>query len=252
MVALDGQGYRLSVREFIAYSQQPDPRPAVMWSMQAFGLHNLHEMFTKEIEPAEKINQHFVRLGWATVANDRLQVTTLGRATYLAMEQESLEPDAVLSVVLEAQNPIAFARVVDRISNVGSALLVEPYFRLDVLQPIAFLTKVTRILTSERTDKKDRGILKLAVEATTLDRPFEIRVASREVHDRYLLPDSGSVQFIGASLNGVGQVATAMGVLTDGSDELRSLYEVIWKESTVLATAQQASTGAPGTSESHT
>lgn len=245
LVALDSQGCRPTAAELDAYAMQPDRRPAESESIITSALAASWRLFAlREIAPGETMAEHLVRLRWATTEEGRLQVTALGRAAFRALEQQRLEPDTVLDVVLEATDSTAFARVVGRIAEAGPALLVEPYFRLDVLMPITELTAVTRVLASERTDKKDRDVLGLAVEKVILDRQFEVRVASRKVHDRYLIPDTGAVQFIGASLNGLGQVATAMGFLNDGSDEIRRLYETLWDESSVLATAQQK--GRPG------
>jgi hypothetical protein len=145
----------------------------------------------------------------------------------------------VSDIVLNSEDPIAFARVVQRIAETGPGLLVEPYFRLDDLMPIVYYTQVARVLTSERTKPTERDGLKLGVERLVLDRPFEVRVAGRELHDRYVIPEAGGAQFIGASLNRLGQVATAMGALHDGADRLRELYEELWTESSVLACAQQ-------------
>ena len=244
LAALDAQGHRPTPTELDAYASQPDRRPAVheniLFSNLASTVQRLFAM--REVEPEESMTAHFTRLCWASVDGGLLRVTALGRAVYRALEQQSLEPDSVFDVILEATDSTAFARVVGRIADAGSALLVEPYFRLDVLMPITEFTGVTRVLASERTDKASRDVLGLAIEKLVLDRPFQVRIASREVHDRYVIPDSGPVQFIGASLNGLGQVATAMGVLNDGSEEIRCLYESIWDASEVLATAQRPST----------
>ena len=252
LAALDAQGHRPTPTELDAYASQPDRRPAthenMFFSTFASSVQRLLAM--REVEPEETMTAHFTRLHWASVDGGRLRVTGLGRAIYRALEQQSLEPENVFDVILEATDSTAFARVVGRIADAGPALLVEPYFRLDVFMPITEFTGVTRVLGSERTDKTSRDVLGLAIEKLILDRPFEVRVASREVHDRYVIPDSGSVQFIGASLNGLGQVATAMGVINDGSEEIRRLYESIWDASDVLATAKRPSAASKATASS--
>lgn len=245
LIALDRHGYQPTARELNAYADQPDRRPArrenFLVTTFALAASTIARQFMeREVEPAEDMAAHFVRLHWADSVGDRLYVSPLGRALHEALEEQSLEPDTVLDVVLESTDATALARVVGRIGQSGSALLVEPYFRLDHLMTIIEYTEVTRVLASERTTENDRKTLKLGVEKLVLGRQFEVRVASREVHDRYVIPDRGRVQFIGASLNSLGQVATAMGTVNDGADEIRRLYESIWDDSPVLSRAQQA------------
>ncbi len=247
LVALDTQGYRPTAAELEAYAEQPDRRtPRFENSITRVWMSTFRNLAfaLEEVEPGEDMASHFLRLRWAQDIDGRLHVTPLGRAVYRALQQQALEPEAVLDVVIEATDSTAFARDVGRMAEAGSALLVEPYFRLDVLMPIIEFTEITRVLTTERTSKSDRNTPKLAVEKLTVDRPFEVRVASKDVHDRYLVPDSGPVQFVGASLNGLGQVATAMGTLHDGSDEIRNLYESIWTSSPTHAVARKPSSDA--------
>lgn len=243
LIALDEQGYHPTERELDEYAEQPDRRPALratalssLASSMAMSMQMLSASW--ELEPGERMSEHFQRLRWALPLDGRLHVTPLGRALYRALQQRTPDPETVLDVVIEATDSTAFARVIGRIATSGPALLIEPYFRLDVLMPVIEYTQVTRVLASERTSQTDRDTLKLAIERLTLTRPFEVRVASRVVHDRYVIPDTGAVQFIGASLNGLGQVSTAMGTLNDGSDDIRRLYESIWSHSPTHARAQ--------------
>lgn len=244
LVALAAQNYAPTITELEAYAEQPGRRPpryeSTMTRAFTSAFTNLWWASQEQVAPGESMAEHFLRLHWASEDAGRLYVTELGRAIYRAFEQQTLEPDTVVDIVIEATDSTAFAQVVGRIGASGPALLVEPYFRLDVLMPIVQYTVVTRVLASERTKPNERNSLKLGIESLTLDRPFEVRVASKDVHDRYLLPDAGPVQFIGASLNGLGHVATAMGKVNDGSDAIRQLYEAIWNSSPVLAVAQQS------------
>ncbi len=95
----------------------------------------------------------------------------------------------------------------------------------------------------EQVGTADLEGLRTGIEQLTLTRPFEVRVAGRELHDRYLIPPTGSVTYLGSSINGIGHVVTAMARISDGADELRSTYEEIWTESKSLAHAKKSPEG---------
>ncbi len=189
---------------------------------------------TEIATPAETFTEYFLRVRWATQHDRRIVISSLGLAMGRALEQQS-PSDPV--VVLEPGDPIALGRVVERLASSGDALLVDPYFRLDQLLLIIDRTVVTRVLTSERVDAEGLEGLQTSTERLTLPRPFEIRVASRELHDRYVIPATGAVTNIGSSMNGLGHVLTAMSSISDGADEVREMYERMWTESSVLASA---------------
>lgn len=244
LAVLNGQGYNPTPEELETYAEQPDRRPARyehrIWS----GIANFTSLFAGLqvlADPEESFVDHFVRLRWAVAANNQIKITPLGQAMLRALEQQSVDAGSVVDVVLRPDDPTALARAIDRIAQAGPALLVEPYFRLDVLLPVVHATEVTRVLTSERISPKDRAPLKLGVEAIVLERDFEVRVAPRTLHDRWVVSDGGPVQFIGSSLNSLGVVATAMGHISDAAGDIRRLCEGLWEEAEYLAATQKPS-----------
>lgn len=246
LVAVDRQGYSPIGEELESYATQPDLRPArreTIWAAATAPLfRNWIGMLDHEIEASETMEEHFLRLHWATLTeSSRLRPSALGRAVERALDQQSDTSDSVSDVVLDAGDPIALERVLAKLAAAGPAMLVDPYFRIDVLVQVLGQTAVTRVLTSERVGANDRETLRSAVEKMVPDRLFEVRVASREVHDRHLIPDSGPVQFIGSSLNGLGKAATVIGTIPDASNAIRSVYEDIWLKSSVLALIQPES-----------
>lgn len=250
LAALAAEGYEPTIEEFNAYAEQPDRSPAQHRDVLAtFAIQMMRALRTVQVAPAESYAAHVVRMRWAEATGDRLRLTGLGSAVFRALEAQSLDPESVLDIVLEKGDPIALARVVSKIAELGPSLLVEPYFRLDVLMPVFQNTQVTRVLTSERAGTKDLENLSLGLSKLVSDRPFEVRAAGREIHDRYIIPDAGPAHFLGASLNGLGQIVTAMGHLRDLSDPLRATYDSIWKDSRVIGTVKSASDEPPVTAK---
>lgn len=73
------------------------------------------------------------------------------------------------------------------------------------------------------------------MEGITVERPFEIRVGTKELHDQYLVPDDGDVDFVGTSLGGVGKVHSVMGTLgPETSQHVRKTCEDLWKKASAL------------------
>jgi hypothetical protein len=240
LVAVNDAGYRPTNGDFEEYAGSPDRYPGKRETAfsHVISASVLKFLQTVEVRPAETYVDHCSRLGWLTVGKDeRLSSTQLGRAVLRGLETQTAEAQPAGDIVIEAHDSLAFARVVQRIAEAGPALLVDPYFRLEELLTIVTSTSVTRVLTSERTTAEQRTGLKLGVESLQIDRPFEVRVATREVHDRYLIADEGEVQFVGTSLNSLGRTSTAMGKVHDGAVQLRELYEKVWRESSPLASA---------------
>jgi hypothetical protein len=243
LAVLNGQGYRPTSEELEAYAEQPERRPARYESPIWAGIANMASMFARlhtMADPEESFTEQLFRLHWAVAANGRIIVTPLGQAMLRALEQQSVDAGSVLDVVLRPDDPTALARAIDRIAQAGPAMLVEPYFRLDVLLPVVHATEVSRVLTSERISSKARAALKLGVESIVLERDFEVRVAPRELHDRWVISESGAVQFIGSSLNSLGAVSTAMGHVSDAAGDIRRLCEGLWEDAEHLASAQKA------------
>jgi hypothetical protein len=248
LTALDAQGYSPTVEELEVYARQPHRRgPVLTGGVFGSGLSAIAATVaeavkgTKTAVPGEAITDYLFRVKWASNEDGRVVITQLGRAVRKAVESQDISDDQV--VVLEPGDPVALGRVVEHFARSGNALLVDPYFRLDHLMLVVGRTVLTRVLTSERVDTADLQGLRTGIEQLTLTRPFEVRVAGRELHDRYLIPPTGSVTYLGSSMNGIGHVVTAMARISDGADELRRTYEEIWTEATSLAHAKKSPEG---------
>ncbi len=248
LAALDRQGFHPPGTAVEAYASQPDPEQATysvhMLAAYRVALKSMRS-WGKVVEPGEDMVTYLCRMNWAEADGGQVVLTDLGRAFTRALEQQEADTDTVLDVVLEPGDPLALVRVVGKIAEVGPALLVDPYFRLDQLGHIATVTKVERVLTSKRVTEADRQVLELGVKTLTLDRPFEVRVAPKELHDRFLIPATGEVRQLGSSLNSVGSVVTVFSRLRDGAEQLRGRYEDMWRDAAPLASAQSAAATAP-------
>ena len=244
LAALDAHSYTPTVDELQAYATNPSRRGAVLSggifdTTVGSTMASIANVFkgTRVDVPAETVTDYLLRLGWATLEDERVRITTLGRAVCKVLQQTTDTEDAV--VVLQPNDPIALGRVVEHFAKAGDALLVDPYFRLDQLTLIVGRTVLTRVLTSERVTEAELAGLQTAVEQLLLPRAFEVRVASRELHDRYLIPPSGPITLLGSSMNSIGRVVTAMTPLSDGAEDLRQTYENLWDGSRVLASAHR-------------
>jgi hypothetical protein len=151
--------------------------------------------------PAESTHEHFLRLGWVEPTRSGLRITPIGKALIKALDEQRTRDEAVATIVLEPDDPLAVARVLGKLAALGEVMLVEPYFRLDDLLAIVQDTKVTRVLMGEKTSEAARTALSRGVRDLEIGRKFEIRVAE-DLHDRHVIPVDGPVHFIGTSLRG--------------------------------------------------
>lgn len=232
IAALWQQGHVARSFEIEEYVREPLRRETGV--LGAAGLLNFYASMR-----AEGMVPYLARLQWVRViAGDEVHLTDIGEAFLRALDEREVKPDEVLELVLTPDDPFALARVMGRLADAGPAMLVDPYFGLDQLGPVAARTRITRVLVGDRAKAKERAELETAVPTLPVDRPFEVRVAPQKLHDRYLISDRGpGVQIIGTSLNGVGRVLTAMARLSDAGGEIRRAYEELWSTSTVLARA---------------
>jgi hypothetical protein len=230
--ALEVEGYFPTTAELEAYIDEPDRRSVSALAPFARALLTfgrlVHEFDT------ESMSDYLGRVGWAFERDGLLLLSPLGRAMGKALDRSERGSEEIVDTMLDRSDPIVLARLVEKINSVGPGLLVDPYFRIDQLLMILQATEIQRVLTSERTKTDDLKALSVALAAVTPDRPFEIRVAGREIHDRHVIANDGTVLFIGASLNGIGHVTTVVGKMHDGADAVRETYESLWSTSRQL------------------
>lgn len=221
-----GQGYRMTVAELQAYI---DARVILTPSDFMARLAGMDTFVKQGVVSALRDS------GWIVVSEGRVEITELGTAVVDAMEDDEVPGVDLINVTLDSNDPFSYARVIGHIARRGEALLVDPYFHIDQLQDVLVNTEVTRVLTSDRESKGRIASLRTALSSSALPRALEMRLAPHaDMHDRYVIADSGPVDMIGTSLNGVGKRPSAVVELHTGSDEIRRLHEDIWDTATPL------------------
>jgi len=217
--AVRQQGYALSKREFEAYVSTPRGQ---FWA--------LRQAFSRSASyPSEPLLERLKRMLWLSSSDDGLHLTDLGAAVLQAMERADLESEVPTEVVLSADDPFAYAKVVAKLGLQESPMLVDPYFRLAQFADIVYYTTVSRLLVGPKADVPG---LKLAIRDLPPDRTLDIRQADA-VHDRFSIPSSGSIEMLGTSLNGVGKKTTVLVPIEPPiADQIREAHETLWAEAT--------------------
>ena len=126
------------------------------------------------------------------------------------------------------------AQALSVLSKVPSAMLVEPYFRLEQLVDISGFENIVRVLVGPHLSPRDIELLAFGLPST--GRAIEIRQA-KSLHDRYLIPadnDEG-VLMLGVSLGGIGKKVSTLTTLGPAVCEvIRELHESIWESSEII------------------
>jgi hypothetical protein len=161
-LAVEQQGYRLSADEFAAYAASPSRRQARSGLKQFAGLaesvYRALEAQMVVVTPGETPLQHFCRVGWVSVEDERVMVTQLGRSVVAAADAGTRELD-VVQAALDPNDPLAYARIVARMTQLENVMVVDPYFRATQLLELYELPMLTRVLTSEKIGKKDLAVI---------------------------------------------------------------------------------------------
>lgn len=227
---LNQQGYKVSVGELNAYIENPIRRSR--WSI------SFTEAFKKSLFELESMVDHFLRIRWIkrTVLKkgspsdaDKVELTKLGSAVLKSLNQQELMAEPSLVIVLKAEDFLSYSRVISKISEYNECLLADPYFRIDNLPDLIDHTSCDRILTSERIQKRDKVALTVALKKIT-KKKIEIRVSNaKDFHDRFIIPQSGPVIFVGTSINSINQKFSVIGEISDpAAEEIRKAYEKFW------------------------
>lgn len=216
-----------------------DPRPAESVSDPAFswshGASRLSEDNESELE-------HLEHLAWISSLDERLRLTDLGRALLRGADQEDIiEPEAS-AVILNSQDPFAYAKLVGHLAKAGAGLLVDPYFRLGQLMTILNGTSISRVLISKqhKRSKADRAELEIALDSASLPRPIQIRASGdTAIHDRLIVGEHGEVWSLGASLNSIGSVNTMIIPVPEvGATAIRAQAEELWGKAELVGMSQ--------------
>lgn len=234
--ALNHQGYKVSVGELNAYIESPTRRSRLSI--------NFTEAFKKSLLGLESVVDHFQRIGWIKRTAlkkgipsdaDKVELTKLGSAVLKSLKKQELTAEPSPVIVLKAEDFLSYSRVISKISEFNEGLLADPYFRIDNLPDLIDHTSCDRILTSERIQKRDKVALTVALKEVT-KKKIEIRVSNaKDFHDRFIIPQSGPVIFVGTSINSINQKFSVIGEISEpAAGEIRKAYEKFWDDAKPL------------------
>jgi hypothetical protein len=239
--AVARQGYTLTVEELDAYIEEPFGRPGrpgtparKVFPWQRSFQRVFEQMMVEEEEkpgrPGETATAWLTRLRWLRQDEDKVRVTPLGAALLAHLEEESFEADIPVALVLDQDDPLATARVIGRIGELGHCALVDPYFTYERLPDLIRATQVGRVLTSSR-DAKKLEVLRLALAGFDPNASPDVRT-SDAFHDRFVIPDAGPIWLLGTSLTGVGKRLALMVEVKDEtvSSAIRERFEEEWSQ----------------------
>jgi hypothetical protein len=175
--------------------------------------------------------EHMLKLGWLS-DSPRLRLTDLGRALLGAADRAEPGEGEASIVVLDSEDPFAYARLIGHLAKAKQGLLVDPYFRIDQLMTVLNSTSIMRILVSKQhaKSKEDRAALAVALDSPSLPRTIEVRATNDPaLHDRLIVGEDGEVWTLGASLNSLATTSTVIvPVPPAGAAALRQQVGALW------------------------
>lgn len=196
----------------------------------------LNGLYNTDLHPGENYVEFLKRLSWVKVAGGRVELSALGSALLRGLNSPTLDAESMsyVEVVVDPSDKFAFTKVLHHFNNLGTAMLVDPYLRLEQFIEIAEFAPVNRILTSSKAIGKDTAKKQYQRAVGTTEGAIEVRFID-SLHDRYYMPESGDLWTLGVSLNGI---KSNMSVLTklgqESSTIVRKAYEERWQAATVL------------------
>lgn len=230
---LNRQGVTPTAAQVNAFANDPRPKSSgPLMGLKAFsaGLGPVAGIST------ESPQEYLSRLGWVVESQGEIELTSIGKALLKGLNSPTLEAGAdVVEIVLDPDNPFAYAQALEALGARGRSMLVEPYFRLEQLISVAELDNIGRVLLGTRIGKNDRAVLSTGLASLPEERRPELRSA-QDLHDRYLIPmDDEPVLMLGASLGGLGKkvsTVTTLGLVA--SRALRDAHERLWDHATTV------------------
>ncbi len=181
-----------------------------------------------------------VRRGLLDQVDDgHLAPTELGRVVIsaLGLHPEEVPLFEVIDTDLSSSDPLAFARVVGRISALDRPMVVDPYCRLPQLEYLAAHTSVTRVLVSDRLSEAELAeLVSFTTSIRRRETKLRLRVApANAIHDRHVLNGDRVLQIGGMDRAGGGGT-TVLSRPIDLEDEVRRYYRRVWQRADKLAT----------------
>jgi hypothetical protein len=181
---------------------------------------------------SESMSHYLLRMGWIDVREGRVRLTPTGNALERALRHSPADDKHAdpIEVVLDPDDQLVRARLVEWLAEVGPGLLVDPYFRIESLQMVLESTSINRVLTTRKIKAGGIAGLRAALTALPPLRRLEVRVTSADVHDRHVIGDDAQVHFIGASINTIGKSMTVVGRISDVGPQISQHYEDLWSK----------------------
>lgn len=239
--ALNRHGVTPTRAQLDAFAEQPQRHISRHNGITAWA--SLSEMVIGQVVDKEKYSTFLTRVGWIDEGS-AVKLTALGRALLKGLNSPALDDSIsdLFEIVLNPDNPFAYAQALQALGSSSAAMLVEPYFRLEQLIAIAELENIDQVLMSPKVAQKDRSLVANGLAALPASRPLQVRFVD-DLHDRYLIPHvEDPVLMLGASLGGVGKkvsTLTALGAVA--SQALREAHESLWRDATPIEPARVAS-----------
>lgn len=184
---------------------------------------------------------HAKKCEWITESRGRISLTSTGRALLKGSEKLADEGGNVEVVILKADDPLAYPKLIGALASYGDALLVDPYLGLEELDQITNGTSISRVLVSnsKRTEPKRKGMAAY-LASTQLTRDIEVR-ASDGLHDRQVFTEDKKVFMLGTSLNGVGKSTTMLSPVPEpGASAMNDHYSTLWDAAVSIALPETA------------
>jgi hypothetical protein len=241
---LNSVGLSPSARDVDVFAVSDGPRAAQYESAFTAGISSALLTLTRgtKVADGEAVTGWLLRMGWLDVTDDsRLNVSDLGAALLEALRRSpvewSLEREGAAAVVLEPDDPFVYAEVTRLISEAGAALLVDPYFKADMLEWLLNATQVSRLLLSrvggQSIEVEQVSLALHGLRKSPITGRVEIRSTdSGKLHDRCIVKPDGGVILLGTSLTGVGRhLSTFVPMPAPAASAMRREIGKIWTNS---------------------
>lgn len=242
--AVTRQGHALTPEELSAYADAWQPKISTHSGLNAGPKGMLDEwhrsmrasfLFLQASAEREPYVEYLVRVRWLKFSDGFVEITSLGKAV-LREANAPLPPSDVgstLEVVIDPDDPFAYAQLVSRISGFTDCMIVDPYLDLDQFITLSGISSVTKILTSNKNSKSMAPVFVAGLAAVP---HLELRMAEQKLlHDRIVIPSEGNALMLGSSLNSITRRFGVATPLEETSSRLiRDEYNKIWKSSKPL------------------
>ncbi|MQS17925.1 hypothetical protein F7Q99_38490 [Streptomyces kaniharaensis] len=176
------------------------------------------------------------KVGWATVKDSEVTLTSLGRQVLAACDTEAdagTDSD-ITDVALDPKDSLVYVTLTRRLALAGAGLLVDPYFKAESLALIATTTLARILITASKpnakTAEKEHAAIAVALASVPNASDIEVRASGdSSLHDRCIIGADQRVQLLGSSVNGVGKHLTAViSPPEDIAHAYRQKYEKLW------------------------